>query len=508
MSPPAAPFAVAPAATASGAADQALATWEQGVDAMFAALTGGLGSTSDPTTDGTAPLSLGRARELLTRVERLGRRTDALRLRLVHAAGRAGLPEQAGFTDAGAWTSRHTGQDRHHAASDATLAGALGAGAPADPPTRPTTDPAPDPDAPTVDADPASASTVAATPTTGVIPRTPTGVALDSGDISLAHAKVITRALDQLPGTVAPADRARCEAELLTAARTLTPARLRRAARRVLAHVEPDPQVVDAHEDRLLTAEEDAAHERAAFWLKDNHDGTMTGHFTVPWLAGTQLRKVIDAMTAPRRRTGPGAPVGAERDEAGWRERQLDWQHRRGLALTELLGHLPTDHLHDKAAATVLVTIPLATLAGEQPGTGRTDTGDHISAGQARHTACQAGIIPTVLAGDALPLDLGRQRRLFTPAQRAALATTYDTCAADGCDRPFAWSEIHHLRPWQHGGTTDLGNAVPLCHTHHRWVDRTDLEHRVHRHRDGRATITFGRPARSHQLDEPLPRAG
>mgnify|MGYP002652978004 CR=1 FL=1 len=91
---------------------------------------------------------------------------------------------------------------------------------------------------------------------------------------------------------------------------------------------------------------------------------------------------------------------------------------------------------------------------------------------EARRVACGAGIIPAVLGGDSQPIDLGRQNRFFTTTQRAALALTYDTCAAHGCDIPFAWTETHHLHAWRDGGRTDLTNAVPLCGHHHRALDR------------------------------------
>ena len=43
------------------------------------------------------------------------------------------------------------------------------------------------------------------------------------------------------------------------------------------------------------------------------------------------------------------------------------------------------------------------------------------------------------------------------------------TCAA--CDRPPAWSEVHHMN-WcdQDGGLTDLANAILLCSSHHHAV--------------------------------------
>jgi hypothetical protein len=35
--------------------------------------------------------------------------------------------------------------------------------------------------------------------------------------------------------------------------------------------------------------------------------------------------------------------------------------------------------------------------------------------------ACEAGIIPLVLGGDSIPLDLGRTARIASPHQRIAL---------------------------------------------------------------------------------------
>ena len=211
----------------------------------------------------------------------------------------------------------------------------------------------------------------------------------------------------------------------------------------------------------------------------------------MPVLAGEILKKVIDAMTAPRRATGephpagPGAAAAAgslERDDAAmtagytsrWNEDGLAgvrWQQRRGQALASVLERLPTDHLNDKIAATLLVHVDLETLRGEREKVGATDVAEDAPAGTLRRWAAAAGIIPTVLGGESLPLDLGRQARCFTPAQRAALSAVYQECAAEGCGRPFAWCEIHHHNPWQDGGATDLANAIPLCGHHHRMID-------------------------------------
>ena len=82
-----------------------------------------------------------------------------------------------------------------------------------------------------------------------------------------------------------------------------------------------------------------------------------------------------------------------------------------------------------------------------------------------RRLACDAAILPMVLNGEGIVLDVGRGQRLATPMQRAALAAMYSTCAL--CDTPFRRCKIHHLQYWEEGGETNLDNLVPLCFHHH-----------------------------------------
>lgn len=76
-------------------------------------------------------------------------------------------------------------------------------------------------------------------------------------------------------------------------------------------------------------------------------------------------------------------------------------------------------------------------------------------------------MLPAVLGGRSETLDLGRMRRLFSPAQRKAMAVRDRQCRVDGCDVPAAWCEAHHLRPWAKGGKTDLADGTLLCSFHH-----------------------------------------
>ncbi|HEY0259026.1 MAG TPA: DUF222 domain-containing protein [Lacisediminihabitans sp.] len=90
-----------------------------------------------------------------------------------------------------------------------------------------------------------------------------------------------------------------------------------------------------------------------------------------------------------------------------------------------------------------------------------------LSAATARRILCDAGALPVVLSGAGLPLDLGRTRRLFTTAQRVALANRDGGCRWPGCDRPPSWCEAHHVLPCSSGGRTDVDNGLLLCRRHH-----------------------------------------
>ncbi|MBK4347206.1 HNH endonuclease signature motif containing protein [Lacisediminihabitans changchengi] len=73
--------------------------------------------------------------------------------------------------------------------------------------------------------------------------------------------------------------------------------------------------------------------------------------------------------------------------------------------------------------------------------------------------AAEANIIPIVLGGSSEVLDVGHGRRLFTSAQRHALAETYGGCAFPGCGHQPSHTEAHHLVCWAKGGRTDLNNS-------------------------------------------------
>jgi hypothetical protein len=390
--------------------------------------------------DVAGDVPVGQYAGLVSEVDRAIHRLGAAKLALIAAADRARVSELSGMSDTTTWLSRQTRSGSAEASRAVRLATALSE------PDRPTTQ------------------------------------ALAAGEVSAEHAAVIVQATSSLPESLDPTAVETIERRLVERAGRVDPRQLRREARRALAEVESDQRVVDAHEDALLRDEEHRALAKTRLTTHDNGDGTLSGHFTVPTLPGAILNRVIQSMTAPRR-----ARLGASRAQAGDAASRQDWAHQAGLAFVELLEHLPTDRLHTKTAATVVITLDHARLASAVGAAGL-DTGDVTSAGELRRLACGAGLIPAVLGGPSLPLDLGRTSRLFSEHQRVALATRHTSCAVDGCERPFAWTELHHRQPWSRGGRTDLADAVPLCGFHHRRIHDPGYHHR-----HGAGGITFHR---------------
>ena len=297
-----------------------------------------------------------------------------------------------------------------------------------------------------------------------VAPESATQAALAAGDISFGQAQVIGRALARVPEQ----HRQLAEARLLREARTLSLKDLRRRADRVADTYKPAAEA-DADENETIQQRERRARASARFRGWDNHDGTHSGDFKIPDAQFDRLKAALDAIAAPRR--------SHLSDEDS---RPTDTTHRMGMAFADLCDHLPTDGLPAAGGggATVAVTLDLETLQG-QLRAATLSTGTRVSASQARQAACRAGILPVVLGGASRVLDLGRMQRLFSPAQRIALALRDGGCVFSGCDRPPSWTEAHHIRPWSDGGPTDLSHGALLCPFHHHVVHDHDWQLRT-----------------------------
>lgn len=281
--------------------------------------------------------------------------------------------------------------------------------------------------------------------------------AMRAGAVTADHARVITRALEDLADDLDAESLAAAEATLIEYATRFRPAELRRLAAHLLDVVVPE--LAEAAEAKRLLDLEEEAEKKTRLTIKPTGDGTTKVYGTVPDHVGVRLRTMVEAYAQPR--------IAALDADGRVRPRS----RIMGEAFGAMLEAMDTDRvpLHGGDATTVIVTVPLDHLHKELAAAAIEGAdGAKLSAAEARRLACTAKIIPAVLGGPSEPLDLGRTRRLFTAAQRKALKLRDGGCRAEGCTVPATWCDAHHDQPWSHRGPTDLTNALLLCGHHHR----------------------------------------
>lgn len=299
--------------------------------------------------------------------------------------------------------------------------------------------------------------------------------ALAAGAINPDHVAVICQTLKELPEDVDPATRAKAEEHLLGFAGEFEPVKLRTLGRRILDTV--DPEQAEQREAELLRKQEERAYAARSFNLSPDH---LTGRVKVTGSLDTEsaaiVRAALEPLCAPgqsrlRTRSATAAEGGSDDEFAETVDDRTPGQRRADalvdicrLALTT--GDLP-DSGGDRPQITVMADYDTIT---RQLRAATLDTGQRLSPDSARRLACDCGILPALMNSTGQVLDLGRERRLWTGPARKAILLRDGGCAFPGCDRPPRWTDIHHIRHWQHGGASDRDNGVALCGHHHRVI--------------------------------------
>ncbi len=282
-----------------------------------------------------------------------------------------------------------------------------------------------------------------------------------AGQVSAAQARAVVEALEALPDHLDPALVERAQAQMVTYCEQFRPSELRRLGRHLLEVVAPE--IAEAELAKRLENEEQQAREKTSLRSRLIGSGMARTTITHPASERDRLLTYLESYTSPRK----------HHDAVLGEEDRIPHHRKLGQAFGALLEHLDPAKLpqHGGDASTLLVTIALESLQAEL-GTGTIVGGEPLSATAIRRLACNADIIPVVLGGRGEILDLGRSRRLFSPAQRKALRLRDQQCRAEGCSVPAAWTEAHHWKPWSEGGKTDLDDAVLFCtFDHHRAHD-------------------------------------
>lgn len=95
------------------------------------------------------------------------------------------------------------------------------------------------------------------------------------------------------------------------------------------------------------------------------------------------------------------------------------------------------------------------------------DRGVRIGGSGRSTLMCDPIFRPIVMGMDGVVLDVGREHRFVTNAQRIAMAHRDGGCVWPGCENPPSWTDAHHRRHWEDGGPTDMANLASLCRYHH-----------------------------------------
>ena len=313
--------------------------------------------------------------------------------------------------------------------------------------------------------------------------------ALRRGDVIAEQASAICSALDELPNDLDPSVLEQAAKALVAFAEVHDAKGLRVLGRRILEVVAPE--VAEAWEAEQLDREEREAEKSAVFRMREDGHGRIKGSFTVPLLVGQMLERALLAFAAPKHQIATReAEEGEEREEQSEVPVRRPTAQRLGAAFVELIERLDPKELPQTGGvnATVVVTMTLDSLK-DGLAAATLDTGDRISAATARRLACEAGVVPVVLGGGSQPLDIGRAKRYFTPAQRVAMGIRDGGCTARGCDAAPAMCHAHHDDPWSHHGHTDLARGRLLCPYHHRRIHDPEYESDV----GGDNQVTFHR---------------
>ncbi|MFZ4810437.1 MAG: HNH endonuclease [Ilumatobacteraceae bacterium] len=275
--------------------------------------------------------------------------------------------------------------------------------------------------------------------------------ALAEGAVSTGHVDAVTQALSRLE----PADRARLASEgdwIASVASRCTPDELERALRQRARQLATDDGVARFERQRRATT--------LRHWVdKDTGMTCIYGEFDPE--SGAKL--VTQLQAAVERLFHDALPDSCPTDDR-------KQGHLRALALLDLVSRPAS--AGGRAVPEMIVVVDHDTLRAGLHAHSRIDiSGDvELPVSSLRRLACQASIIPVVLGGDGVVLDVGRERRLATVHQRRALRAMYSTCIIWGCGVGFDHCEMHHLRPWEDGGPSDLDNFAPLCNGHHHAV--------------------------------------
>jgi hypothetical protein len=281
--------------------------------------------------------------------------------------------------------------------------------------------------------------------------------ALHEGALDAKHVDAIAKVVKDVPNWANYEHRDLVETTLTDTARVCSPQVVAKHGQTLLAHINTDetnPKLED-----------------------EQADPANTFHYSRTRTGGITYRGQMDAETADELEAMLG-PLAKPQKQPDGSPDPRSLPQRQGDAMCDIV-HLAakSDGLPKQGGTRPHLNVHLdLNVLTDAVGTATLDSGTPLCPSAARRLACDADLIPIVLNGDSIPLDVGRTRRLVKPAQRKALVARDRGCAYPGCTLAARWCDAHHVRHWIDGGPTDLANMVLLCRRHHRVLHHSAWE--------------------------------
>ncbi|WP_160142470.1 HNH endonuclease [Arthrobacter sp. SLBN-100] len=306
--------------------------------------------------------------------------------------------------------------------------------------------------------------------------------AVEAGEISDAHAKIIVDQARSLPAGKAERFASVALRRTLTRhGRRRTPAELRVCLRRLREQLHPES----------LAARKEAAQRERGVWFRAEPDGMCTLSAFLTAEVGMAIYSGLDrdarlaSARAAELRDLPGRSAAAEPGTAPGAGTAADsptLSEFRAEALAYRLFGGPDGVESVVFHPEIVVTIPVGQVMGSSAGSGggtvpaepelgtaELEGYGPLDAGTARRLAALAPTWYLLFMDGTTGQALGVGRRAYRPpkALRRYLRCRDRTCRFPGCTRRVTVCEPDHTIEWQDGGTTDPGNLAMLCRRHH-----------------------------------------
>ncbi|MGY4860061.1 DUF222 domain-containing protein [Cryobacterium sp. AP23] len=302
----------------------------------------------------------------------------------------------------------------------------------------------------------------------------PISRAVASGELSVAAAHAIRTGLGDIDTVVTAEKLADAVHTLLIEATRMTVDELLKRSRRMRDSLDEAGIAVrekKAWDDRYLKV-----------WKIDT--GQVHLHGLFPPEQGQYILDLYDSLTGPRR----GGVRFVDPDRAAWAKAVQD-DPRSTDQLTadgflDLLkagssvnpdrmlgGRTPAVRILTTATPKAPAADPTEALVAIPDGTGHGFLEGNpapVSQETIDRIICTSGTVKVTFDADGQPLNLGREERIFSQAQRIALAARDGGCMWGDCDKPPSRTEVHHLDQWlRDHGSTDIRLGILLCSPHH-----------------------------------------